>query len=212
MKPISRRNFCQAALATGALLSAPGISLAADSSKRKMTIDLRWGSIGVRANQHQAIELAAKHGFESIEARTGDLTRIPAGDRKKFLETLKEKGLVLSAAGFPVNLVGNESQYQGGLKTLPEVLKLLREFGVTRVGTWIMPWHEKLTYRQSFKRYVKRLKEVGPILKDHNVRLGLEYIGTKHLWTRTRHSFVHTMAETKELLGEAGQSSVGFIL
>jgi sugar phosphate isomerase/epimerase len=44
------------------------------------------------------------------------------------------------------------------------------------------------------------------------LRFGLEYVGTKSLWTSQRHPFVHTMAETKELIAEIGKSNVGFVM
>ncbi len=215
MQAISRRSFCRAALvSTAAVGMAPAFAAAAPpgEGKRRMTIDLRCGSIGVRADQRRAVELAARHGFESVEAKTADLGRLSAAELERFLADLTERKLVLSAGNLPVALDAGDGRYRDGLAKLAAAAKVLQRAGVTRIGTWIRPFQDDLTYLQQFRRYSRRLREVGSILKDHGLRLGLEYIGTKTLWTRSRHCFVHTMAETKELLAEAGQDNVGFIL
>ncbi len=50
------------------------------------------------------------------------------------------------------------------------------------------------------------------ILKDHNVRFGLEYVGPKTSWSSSRYPFIHTMAEMKELIAEINTGNVGFQL
>jgi sugar phosphate isomerase/epimerase len=84
--------------------------------------------------------------------------------------------------------------------------------GVTRVGTWISPSHDTLTYLQNFKQHADRLREAAKILKDHGQRLGLEYVGTQSLRNRRKFPFLHTMAETRELIAEIGTGNTGFVL
>jgi sugar phosphate isomerase/epimerase len=69
-----------------------------------------------------------------------------------------------------------------------------------------------LTYLQNFKSHAARLREAGRVLKDHGLSLGLEYVGTQSLRNSRRYPFVHTMAETKELIEEIGTGNVGFVL
>ena len=83
---------------------------------------------------------------------------------------------------------------------------------MTRVGTWLRPSSDELTYMQNMKRTADRLRKVASVLQDRNLRLGLEYVGTKRNWTAMRYSFVHTMAETKDLIAEIGARNVGIVL
>ncbi|HYG33314.1 MAG TPA: sugar phosphate isomerase/epimerase, partial [Clostridia bacterium] len=75
MSTLSRREFlgktAAVSLGTAALLGSNLELPAADPKPRKMTIDLVCGAIGVSANQREAIELAAKHGFESVGVDAG---------------------------------------------------------------------------------------------------------------------------------------------
>lgn len=184
----------------------------AEASARKMTINLMPGMIGVRANQRELIELAHAHGFESVEPMGGELARMSEDEIKELLATMRTKRVVFGAAGLSVDFRGDESRFTEGLKDLPKIADALKQAEVTRVGTWIMPGHDSLTHLQNLNRHSKRLRQIAHILAERNIRLGLEYVGTKTLRDRFHYEFVHTMAEMKELIAEIGAQNVGFIL
>ena len=50
------------------------------------------------------------------------------------------------------------------------------------------------------------------MLQDHNIRLGLEYVGPKTLRDAQRFAFISTLEETRALIDEIGQPNVGVIL
>ena len=177
-----------------------------------MTINLMPGMIGVRANQRELIELAHGHGFESVEPLGGELARMNENEIKELRETMRGKRVVFGAAGLPVDFRGDESKFETGLKELPRIADALRRAEVTRMGTWITPGSNSLTHLQNLKQHGKRLKQIADILAERNVRLGLEYVGTKTLRDRYHYEFVHTMPETKELIAEIGAKNVGFVL
>lgn len=186
--------------------------IAAEKSARKMTINLMPGMIGVRANQRELIELAHAHGFESVEPLGHDLARMSAGEIDELLATMRAKRVSFGAAGLAVDFRGEQGRFEEGLKDLPKTADALQRAGVTRMGTWIMPGHNSLTYLQNLKQHAQRLRQVADILGERKIRLGLEYVGTKTLRDRFHYEFVHTMAETKELIAEIGGKNVGFVL
>src|SRR5262249_51931283 len=89
---ISRRHF----ILQGALLSVGAATMlvgskttAAQSQQRKMTMDLVCGNLGISANQREAIELAARHGFESVGVDGAHLATLEAdqlAELKKYLK------------------------------------------------------------------------------------------------------------------------------
>ena len=210
---INRRQFGQT-LASSALAVAAGIRTthAQQPRQRKMTIDLVGGAIGVSGNQREMIDLAARHGFESVEAKPSDLANLNDGQRQRLLQDLKGKNLVWGAAGLPVDFRKEEATFRAGLKRLPQLMAGLQKAGVSRVSTWLSPSHGSLTYVQNFNQHVRRLREVSKILKDHGLRFGLEYVGTFNLWTGKKFPFIHSMAEAAELIDEIGTGNVGFVL
>jgi sugar phosphate isomerase/epimerase len=208
-----RRNFLKAAgTATLGALSVATITRAADSKKRKFTLDLRCGAIGVKANLQQSIDYAHEFGFESVEPSAGTVAALSQAELETVLADMKAKDLVWGAAGLPVNFRGDDAAFQAGMKTFPEMAARLQKAGITRMGTWLSPASNDLTYVANFRQHASRLREVCKVLGDYGLRFGMEYVGPKTSWTKLRYPFIHSMAETKDLIAEIGTDNVGFVL
>ena len=158
------------------------------------------------------IELAARHGFESVGADGGYLTSITDDEAVGLKSLLRSKGLLFGAAGLPLEFRRDEERFRESLKALPRFAAGLKRAGVDRVGTWLTPCDDQLTYVQNFRQHTLRLREAGKVLKDYGLRLGLEYVGPRTSWASRRYPFIHTMAEMKDLIAEINVSNVGFIL
>lgn len=208
---ISRREIL-AASAGSLALAASSTAIAAGSSKRKFTADLRSGSIGVKANQKEAIELAAKYGFESVAASPHELAKLSDSESEALVQDLKSKGLVWGSCGLPVEFRKDKATFESSLAELPRLALALRRAGVDRMGTWIMPCHDELTYVANFKQHADRLRECAKVLQDNSIRFGLEYVGPSTLRNSKRFPFLHTMRETAELHAAIGVDNMGFVL
>ncbi|WP_145454208.1 sugar phosphate isomerase/epimerase family protein [Gimesia panareensis] len=211
----SRRSFLQSATATlftGTLTQLASAALAQDSLPRLMKLDLSCGRIGVKADQKQAIDYANQYGFEAVVPEAGYLGKLSDSQLDELKAEMKEKKLVFSAGGMPVDFRNEESKFQQGLQSLPAYATALERAGVTRTGTWLMPTHAELTYNANFKRHAKRLKAVSQILADHGLRFGLEYVGPKTLWSSKKYPFIHSMPEAQELIAAIDVNGVGLIL
>jgi len=209
MNPLLDRRLFLSTMATSVL----GARLVADEkARRKFTMDLVCGMIGVRVPLAEAIDLAAAHGFESVAPDAVALQKMSSDERKALSAKLKDKKLVWGASSLPVDFRNDQKNFDEGLKTLPDAAKALQEAGATRVGTWIKPSHDKLTYLANLKQHGARLREVAKILGDNGLRFGLEYVGPKTSWTASKYSFVHTLAEMLELLAEIKSENVGLVL
>jgi sugar phosphate isomerase/epimerase len=198
---MNRREFIRTTGALSVLSALPLPLLRAQAGGRRMKVALTPGSIGVSVQSQQELnELAHRHRFEAVEPRSEELTAMSPGQLESVL------------ADLPVDFRGADETFREGLKGLPRLAAGLQRAGVTRVGTWLMPNNQTLTYRQYFQQTTIRLREVATILKDHGMRLGLEYVGTQHLLVGGRYPFVHTLAETRELIAEIGTGNVGLVL
>jgi sugar phosphate isomerase/epimerase len=212
---MNRREFLLTTSTLAATAAVP-ISIRAattTSSPRKFKIALTPGSIGVTVQSQKELNgLAHRHRFEAVEPRVDEIAGMSGEQLADILADLKTKQLAWAAAGLPVDFRKDEKTFQDGLAKLPRLAAGLQRAGATRVGTWLSPSHEELTYRANFKQHGARLREVARVLKDHGLRLGLEYVGTQLLLVGKRYPFVHTMAETRELIAEIGTGNVGHVL
>ncbi len=178
----------------------------------KFTLSLDPGSIGIKADQRELVNLAQQYGFESVTAYPDFLASLGEKDLKQFLGEMKEKGIVWGTSNLPFDFRKDENTFKAGIKELPKHALVLQKAGVTRMGTWILSFDDNLTYMRNFKQHAARIREIAKIVGDQGMRFGLEYVGPKTSWTSKRFPFLHTMAETKELITEIGEPNVGFIL
>jgi len=212
MNGLDRRSFLIEAgrVAAGAVLLSRMTPAAAPD--RKLKYALSPGSIGVSVSQPEAIDIAAKHGFEAVEANGGYLSSLADAQLGDLLARMTSKGIVWAIAGLPVDFRQDEAKFNDGMEALRKVAPVLQKAGVTRVTTWVMPCHRQLTYLENFKLHASRLRAAARVLADHGLRFGLEYVGTQSLRNSQKFPFQHTMAETRELIDAIGTGNVGFVL
>jgi len=211
---ISRRHFCGAALGTAALLplSESVLSAAATQKQVRFYKNLGCGHIGVRANQEQALAYAHAAGFDSITPSVGEFENKSALEIRKWAERMQAKGIRYGASGLPVDFRKDEARFKEGLARLPKQARILRQLGVKRMATWILPGHQELTYRQNFKQHKTRLREAAKILKDNGIRFGLEFVGPRTSRARFRFPFACTQEGMMELVQAIGTGNVGLLM
>jgi sugar phosphate isomerase/epimerase len=207
---MNRRHFLYAAASgIGAAVSA----MAAGNSRRHiMQYHLSCGSIGVKANQQQAIDYAAKYGFDCVDADGDYLASLSADGLRRLLDDMKAKNVGWATAGLPVEFRRDDATFTAGMKKLPAYAKNLRRAGVERVTTWIMPSDATRTYVANFRAHSKRLGEAARILGDENLRFGMEYVAPRTLLVAEKYPFIHTMAEMKDLIAEMNRPNAGIVL
>jgi sugar phosphate isomerase/epimerase len=211
MSSLSRRGLFRGLATWGIALGTTRLK-GDERPARKFTMDLVCGNLGVSAKLPEAIALAHRFGFESVAPDIGFLRSISESQLSELRDGLKAKNLVWGAAGLSVDFRGGQASFEKGLTNLADEAAALRRAGASRIGTWISPAHKSLTYLANFKQHAARLREVGKVLGDQGVRLGLEYVGPKTSWTATRYPFIHTMAEMRELIAAINQANIGLVL
>ncbi len=194
---------------------AAGIAGAASSlfaRAQGMSLHLSCGAIGVKASQTEAIDYAARFGFDSVDADGRYLGGLMPGDLTRLTDSMREKKVEWAIAGFPVEFRKDDAAFTAGMQTFSAYCAGLERAGVRRMTTWISPASKDLTYLENMRQHSRRLREAASVMEDHGLRFGLEYVAPKTLWSAQRFPFVHTMAEMKDLLGEIGRTNVGFVL
>jgi sugar phosphate isomerase/epimerase len=182
------------------------------AKNRGMQLHLSCGALGIRANQREAIDLAARHGFDAVDADLKFLAGLSGGELQDLLGTMASKKVGWALAGLPVDIRAEEPAFAEGLAALPANAEVLRKAGVRRATTYVLPMSATLPYLANFKFHAKRLREAARILDGSGIRVGIEYVAPKTLWAARRYPFVHTMAEMRDLIAEIGGSNVGVVI
>lgn len=206
----NRREFLRTLAVPAAAAALSGSAFAAPA--RKMRMCLNVGHIGARVNLQQAMELAAKFGFESVDPNLKELAGFTDAAMSRLFDDLQSKKLKLGSASEGIPVTQPEEKFSAYIKNLPQTAKTLQRARMTRFCTWVSPFDNNLTYLQNFRLQARRFREVATVLGDHGVRFGLEYVGPKTSWTGGRYPFVHNMVSMKELIAEIGKPNMGFLL
>ncbi len=210
---MTRRAFCGSAIAAGVVVGAVGPVQAAESkSAVKFFKNLSPGHLGVRANSQQALDYAVQYGFAGVAPNEGEFENKSAAEIGEWLATMKDKGIRYGAAGLSVEFRGSEDKFRSDFAQYPKRAALLKQLGVTRVATWILPGSNELTYLENFKQHETRLREVAKTLGDNGTRLGLEFVGPRTSRERFRYPFVCAQRDMMELVAAIGLDNVGLLV
>jgi len=59
----------------------------------------------------------------------------------------------------------------------------------------LLPWSltDKIPFGEHFRMAVNRLERLAPILREHDVQLGLEFLGSFGNRRNAKYDFVHTI-------------------
>lgn len=212
---LSRRSLMRTAAQATAVVawSVPSWLRAAEiPASRKFTLHLSIGNLGVKADSLESIRLARKLGFGSVAPQPGELHNAPDGRIAEVTAALRAAGLVWGCGGVGPYFEPDDARFKARLEDITRTARTLQRIGAGACMTWLMPSHESLTYRENFRVHVRRTQEVARLLADHNLRLGLEYVGTRTLSTRSKYPFIRSLPEMRELLAEIDRPNVGLVL
>ncbi|MEM6772768.1 MAG: TIM barrel protein, partial [Bacteroidota bacterium] len=209
---MQRRSFLATSLAIPGALSASGKQHIPKNKARPFTISLKADAIGANGSPWELLNLAAANGYGALSVPAQWIESWSASDKQRFAQRAADNNLAWGANGLPVEFRKSEAQFRSDLAQLPKHASNLREIGVDRIGTWILPMHAELTYNQNMEQHARRLRDTARILGQEGIKLGLEYIGTTNLRHSQRFAFISSGRETKELLSAIGEPNVGVIL
>jgi sugar phosphate isomerase/epimerase len=164
------------------------------------------GAIGVQAGFEESVELAAHFGFEGVFVDTGYLAQ--AGP-ETVVYMLEERNLHAAGWGLPVRLLGDQAQFDEGLEKLPAIAAACSSARALRCGTWVPPASNDMPRKEMFRFLVDRLRPVCQVLKDNDVRLGLEFIGPATSRAGKKYEGIYTMGGMLELCRAVGTGNVG---
>ena len=178
-----------------------------------MFTSLSAEAIGIRTDLADTLALAREHGFQGVEFSIAEATEL-AGQHglDAVRQMFTEAGLQPSNFGFPVDYRGDEATWRAGLDALPRQAEVAQALGVTRTATWLLPFSDEMDLAANFHWHIDRLQPAAQILADHDIRLGLEFVGTPSFRAGHRYGFLHSIDGLMALCAAIGTGNVGLML
>jgi len=171
------------------------------------------GAIAVKGSFEETLKYARMGGFEGMD---GGLTQTAQMAKEKGVDWIRgkyqEAGLRAGAMSLPQQWRAEEGPYKQMLAELPGMAKAAQQVGATGCVTWLTPASETLRFRENFRWHVERLRPVAKILKDHGLRIGLEFVGPRTKRENARYGFLYTMGGVLGLGEAIGTGNVGLLL
>ena len=178
-----------------------------------MIKNLSPGAIGIRGiSLPESIELASQTGFGGIDFNIREAAELASARGVDHVRALfQEAGVLPGLWGLPVAW-NDEERWAKDLSELPRLAALGGELDCTRTATWCPSWSDELDYEENFAWHVARFRPIAEVLRRHDCRLGIEFLGPETLRTPHSYSFIHTLEEMMELAGEIATGNVGLLL
>ncbi len=177
-----------------------------------MYTNLNTGALVRGVDFEQSLELAREFGFGGVSPDLSYLSALSPGELASLRSQLSDAGLRWGAGGIGVDPGGDDESFDAALEKLRTDAAVMQAAGIDRTVRYLWPTSDERTYEENLELHASRIGKVGAVLAGHGVRLGLEYVGPKTLWSTGKYPFVRTLAQTRELITASGAGNVGLCL
>lgn len=158
------------------------------------------------------VALAARHGFLGVEFSIAQVADLGFERASAVLEGNK---ILPASFGLPVEWRKDEDSFREGLAALPMLAKLAQDLDCSRCCTWVLPDSGEPVREYSGKA-IPRFVEIAKVLADNGIRLGLEFIGPKHLRPNPDNVWFYTIPDALRVADEinslADTANVGLLV
>ncbi|MCT1479184.1 sugar phosphate isomerase/epimerase [Microbacterium sp. p3-SID336] len=169
-----------------------------------MHLALGDGRLGLGVDPSTLLRLAAENGFTIVEPDSDAFFGASPAEREDFVSGIRERRLDWRLSALP-GVIGTTVGDEAFTRLLAEVARrapLLTGAGVTALSTWLAPANDEAPYAETWQLHRHRLDRLTPLLREHGLRLALEYVGPESWRRGRRHPFVHSLDETRRLIDE----------
>ena len=155
----------------------------------------------------ELLDLAASLGYEGVDDGFGYALE---NGPDAYLGLTAKFDVYTSIWGHGVEWRTDEDTFRAGMATLPERAKIAAEIGCFRTCDWIMPAVEG-DAMEAITTWKRRWKELAAVLGEYNHRLGLEFVGPRHIRVG-KNSTIWRMDQLLDIEAELGEPNLGLLL
>jgi len=172
---------------------------------------LNAGLVGIQAKGFEdTLAIAKQFGYGAVSYNPESL-EAEGVDVYKALDLMGQYGIIISDFGFPVSIT-NQEAFNESFSKLEKTARFAAKLGIHRTTTWMMSSSKELEYAENFRFHTKIFKLIAEVLREYDVRFGVEFLGPKGARTAYRYPFIHTIDKMLELCDAVGTGNIGLLL
>jgi sugar phosphate isomerase/epimerase len=157
------------------------------------------------------LALAARHGFRGADFSMEAAHKMGAEAARDLFTA---HNILPGAWGLGAEWRKDDAAFESGLENLPALAKTAAELGALRCITWVPP-QGNAPAAEYAARALPRLVRAAKILGEHNVKLGLEFLGPKHMRGDDAQVWFYDIPGALEVTAQAhdqGAANVGLLV
>ncbi|QJD86855.1 sugar phosphate isomerase/epimerase family protein [Cohnella herbarum] len=170
---------------------------------------LTRAGLGIIESNERFIADAARFGFQAIDLNPVHFIKECGLDKAEHL--LESKGVMIGSIDLDVDWRSSEERFREGLKALPEAAEAAISLGCFKCCTYILPSTDEAA-APFMAAATRRLRLCADILGAYGIRLGLEFVGSRHLRTQWANPFLWTMDDTLDWIETIGARNAGLLI
>jgi sugar phosphate isomerase/epimerase len=172
-----------------------------------MFASLNPGHIGIKdLSLQECLALAERHGFGGLDVQLVPLHEAVSRQGADSVRALfLQHGLRIGAWNLPfMPYRVTEEIWKSELGKMPPMVASVGALGARRAAMWILPGSDDRSYDENFAFHIARFQPIARLLANHDIRLGLEFIGPETSQRKFKHRFIRSVRETIELARAIG--------
>ncbi len=176
-----------------------------------MKLSLHPVIIGQPLSLQEMVELAAETGYDGVDVNANETAAMIAERGADAVRQLfADAGVEPAGWGLPLQWRDDEETFRTELAKLPDLAAAMASVGCPRTFTYLAPSTpgDPAEYRAMLRT---RLRAIGEILADHGVRMGLEWLGPRHIRAAGT-PVIWKMSHTLQLIDDIGLENIGLLL
>jgi len=170
------------------------------------------GAIGVRdLSLPSSIELAARTGFTGVSFDVREAAVLADLRGLAYVRDLFARR-EMGPAHWGLPVAWSEDRWLDDLRELPRFAALAGELGCDRCKTWMSSGSNTRAFRENFDWHAERYRAIAELLRAHECRFGIEFIGPRTFRAKFEHEFIHSLDGLIDLIAAIGTGNAGVLL
>lgn len=176
--------------------------------------DLFPWAAGISSIQKESVRLAKLGQFEGVDPNIDEAAELVASGApaEAFRAIFTAEQMKVGVWYLPCYTDLDDAAYAAAMEKVRKLAPVAAAIGVTRAGSVIRSWSDTRAYDENLAFNVERFKPVAAVLKEQDLRLGLEYVGPSSVRAGHKHDFISTQDGALKLCDAIDTGNLGLTL